>query len=172
MPSSDKKILIVGSYPITKPRHGGQKRVDAIVREYQKHFKEVRYVAVYSRWANPDAARTDIPVSHQTDGYIIETPRVEEIICGEAIFNEPKVKSQMAALLASFRPDVVQIEQVYPYLGLKPLLAELRMSPQIVFDAHNVESKMKPGIFKKAGLAQSEIKQLVDHIESLERDLA
>ncbi|HUD10924.1 MAG TPA: hypothetical protein VMS08_00815 [Candidatus Saccharimonadia bacterium] len=171
MTIANKRILIIGLYPIVKPRHGGQKRVQAVVREYQKHFASVKFVAVFSRWANPDHARTDIPVSHATDRIIMRSPRLEDIICGEAIYNEPKVKQQMAGILRSYRPDIIQIEQAYPYLGLKPLLEELGMNPLLVFDTHNVESKMKPGIYREAGLKQAEANQLARRIADLEQDL-
>jgi hypothetical protein len=171
MTRADKKILILGSYPITKPRHGGQKRVQAVVQEYQKHFKSVKFVAVFSRWANPDFARSDIPVSHQTDREIKEIARLEDVICGEAIFNEPKVKKQVTKLLQAYRPDVIQIEQVYSYLGLKPLLKELGMSPALVFDTHNVESLMKRSIYRDAGYKRADIDSFMVKIEEIEREL-
>jgi glycosyltransferase involved in cell wall biosynthesis len=172
MNKSSKRILIIGSYPITKPRHGGQKRVQAIVNEYQKHFANVKFIAVFSRWANPDHGHDDIPVSHQTDREIMRAARLEDIICGEAIYNEPKVKQQVSQILRSYRPDIIQVEQAYPYLGLKPLLKELGMSPQIIFDTHNVESKMKPSIYKEAGLKPQEARELTGRIVELEKDLA
>jgi glycosyltransferase involved in cell wall biosynthesis len=171
MNKSDKRILIIGSYPITKPRHGGQKRVQAVVKEYQKHFTNVKFIAVFSRWANPDHGSDDIPVSHQTDREIMRSARLEDIICGEAIYNESKVKQSVTQVLRTYRPDVIQLEQAYPYLGLKPLLKELGMSPQIIFDTHNVESEMKPSIYKEAGLKDKEATALIARITDLESDL-
>ena len=172
MPTSKKKILIIGSYPVVQALHGGQKRVQAVVTEYRKHFAEVKYVAVFSRWANPVAARSDIPVSHHTDWVIKESNKVEDIITGEAIFSEPGVKARFAQLLRSYQPDVIQLEQVYPYLGLKPLLEELDMKPQLIFDAHNVESEMKREIYEAAGLDKDITEQLVARLDGLEQDLA
>jgi glycosyltransferase involved in cell wall biosynthesis len=172
MAKSKKKILIIGSYPIVQPLHGGQKRAHAVVTEYRKHFGDVKYVAVFSRWANPVAARTDIPVSHHTDWVIKESNKVEDIITGEAIFKEAGVKARFAQLLRSFHPDIIQLEQVYSYLGLKPLLEELNLQPQLVFDAHNVESDMKRAMYESAGLDHDTTEQLVGRIADLERELA
>jgi glycosyltransferase involved in cell wall biosynthesis len=172
MPKPKQKILILGSYPIVAPRHGGQKRVQAIVTEYQKHFARVKYVAVYSRWANPAAAPGDIPVSHTTDLAIMQAGKFEDIITGEAIYSEPKVKARLASLLRSFRPDIIQLEQVYVYFGLKPLLEELDLHPQLVFDAHNVESDMKRSIYSGAGLEQAAADQLVQRLDAAEHELS
>jgi glycosyltransferase involved in cell wall biosynthesis len=172
MPKSKKKILIIGSYPIVLPQHGGQKRVHAIVTEYKKHFPNVKYVAVFSRWANPASARSDIPVSHRTDTIIMDSNKVEDIITGEAIFKEERVKQRLAKLLQSYRPDIIQLEQVYPYLGLKPLLEELGLDPILIFDTHNLESTMKREMYEAAGLAPSITKQLVERLTEVEKELS
>jgi glycosyltransferase involved in cell wall biosynthesis len=171
MPASKKKILILGSYPIARPLHGGQKRVSALVNEYKKRFAEVKFVAVFSRWANPIAARSDIPVSHHTDRLIMDSVKLEDIICGESIFTEAKVKKRLSKLLREFRPDIIQIEQVYVYIGLKPLLEELNLNPKLVFDTHNVESAMKRLIYKDAGVRPDEITALVERLAEFEHEL-
>jgi glycosyltransferase involved in cell wall biosynthesis len=78
----------------------------------------------------------------------------------------------MTALLKSFRPDVIQMEQAFPFLGLKPLLAELGLKPRLVLDAHNVESRMKTGIYEGSGISRTENLQLTERIAGLERELA
>ena len=168
---SPKKVLIVSTYPIAEPRHGGQKRVQAVITEYKKHFADVKSVAVFSRWANPRHGRHDIAVSHATDRLIREAGRLEDIMCGEAIMSEPRVKQHFTRLLRSFQPDVIQIEQIYAYLGLGPLLEELGLSPSLVFDAHNVEFEMKQTIYEAAGLPPADARDLVARLEQLERDL-
>ena len=42
----NKKILIVTSYPIVYPQHGGQKRAKAIYGLYAKIFRSVKIVGV------------------------------------------------------------------------------------------------------------------------------
>ncbi len=169
---SPKKILILSSYPVAEPRHGGQKRVQAVITEYKKHFAQVKAVAVYSRWANPKHGPDDIPVSHATDRLIQESGRVEDVLCGEAIYTEPKVKAHLTQILKSFRPDLIQVEHVYPYIGLAPLLKELGLDTPLVFDTHNVEHEMKRVIYETSALTPADAQELVARIEATERELA
>jgi glycosyltransferase involved in cell wall biosynthesis len=169
---SPKKILILSSFPVVQARHGGQKRVQAVISEYKQHFAQVKSVAVFSRWANPRHGPDDIPVSHATDRLIQESGRLEDILCGEAIFSEPQVKRHLANVLRQFRPDVIQVEQIYPYIGLAPLLDELGLKTQLVYDAHNIEYEMKQAIYQTSPVSSAEAKQLVGRLESLERELA
>lgn len=171
MSKSPKKILILSSYPIAQPRHGGQKRVQAVVTEYQKHFKQVRFVAIFSPWAHPYHHATDISISHAADAAVIENRELEEIITAEAIMTDSSVKRRLSHLLQQYQPDVIQLEQVYLYIGLKPLLAELGITAQLVYDSHNVEFQMKQRMYETAGLSSESNQALIQRLTALEKDL-
>jgi hypothetical protein len=169
----NKKLLIVAPYPIAKPIHGGQKRAKAIFEFYKTIFTEVRYIGVFHRGQYPDWGKDDILLG-QADliKKIDENPHASELVSGKAIDNDIHVRSFMAKFLMDKRPDLIHIEQPYPYLGLKPLLAELTMEPKLIFGSQNTEYTMKDSIFKGLKLDKRLRESLVLSIKQLEQDLS
>lgn len=165
------KVLIVATYPIKNAQHGGQRRVSAIVKEYKKVFQQVKFVSVFS----PDYYRHhgthDIAVKGKVREQVRNSPYTGDVICGQSIYTDAYVKNKMTKLLKSFMPDIIQIEQVFPYLGLKPLLEELNIHPKIILSSHNIEYSHKKSILENS--AYSEQSHSVTRIiEECERDLA
>jgi hypothetical protein len=165
------KILVIAVYPIKKAQHGGQRRVAAIVEEYKKVFDEVKYVSVYSPDYYSDHTHDDLAIRGSLREKILQSPYTGDIICGQAIFGDDIVRKSMTRILKSFRPDIVQIEQVFPYLGLKPLLEELGMNPKIVLSSHNIEYSHKKSILDKSAF-KDESESAAKIIEVCERDMA
>lgn len=163
----NKKILIVSNYPVIEARDGGQKRGAAIVEEYSKVFKEVKSVAVF-RGRYPKYQKDDIfvPSDGGWEGGLV--PFVGDIIASEAIYNDPKVKAKMTRILKQFKPDIIQIEQTFPYMGLKPLLVSLGMQPTIILSSHNIEYSHKQEILQSLGVKPSVYRPVVEKIKQAE----
>lgn len=166
-----KKILIIGVYPIKRPQHGGQKRLAAIVELYKQIFSEVKFVAIFPPDYYQVYDRSDIAVKGATRKKTTDSPYTGDIICGLAIHDDPKVRGRMEKLLTSFKPDVIQCEQVFPYFGLKPLLEELGMHPKIVQSSQNIEYTQKLEILSNAGYAD-EAKEASELIKKWETDMS
>lgn len=166
---SKKRILILGTYPIVQARHGGALRAKAVVAEYERQGRPVHYVAVFRRSSFPNRSLRDIAVGMETDRAIHRRPELEDVLCGRAIMDDAKVKAALTKELLSFKPDIIQLEQIYPYLGLKALLVELGLNPVLIFDAHNVESLMKAEVYERQSTGDA---GLIAEIEVAERDLA
>ncbi len=164
-----KNILIVAPYPIANPLHGGQKRADAIFKFYKTITAEVKFVGVFHRGQYPDWGKDDILLG-QPDliKKIDENPYASELISGKAIDNDIHVRSHFAKLLMEFQPDIIHIEQPYPYLGLEPLLLELGMSPKIVLGSQNIEYVMKQRIYEGLEIAPEIRDPLVAQTKQLE----
>jgi hypothetical protein len=165
-----KKILIIGVYPIKRPQHGGQKRLAAIVELYKKVFSEVKFVAIFPPDYYQVYDRSDIAVKGATRKKTTDSPYTGDIICGLAIHDDPKVRKRMEKLLLSFRPDIIQCEQVFPYFGLKPLLEELDLHPKIVQSSQNIEYIQKLEILSNAGYAEA--KEASNLIKKWETDMS
>lgn len=165
------RILIFGTYPIKNPQHGGQKRTSAIFGEYKKAFGAVRYCGIFYRGFYKDYAADDIPVGHHSAALIRQSPLTGDIVCGEATYNDPAVRKKVSRLLTSFRPDVIHIEQPFTYLGLKPLLKELGLTPKIIFGSQNIEAPMKQEMLEGI-IDGKEVKKIVKKIADLEADLS
>jgi hypothetical protein len=167
-----KRLLLLSTYPIKNPQHGGQKRTAAIVEAYQKQFSEVRHSAVYFKSFYSDYDADDIPLSTESEQLVMQSPLTGDIVSGYAIFNDPIVKAKMTALIQEFAPDIIHVEQPYPYLGLKPLLEELNVHPKIVFGSQNIEAPMKREILEGYGTPEAAIQTAELTIANLETELS
>lgn len=165
---NNKKILLLSTYPIKKPQHGGQKRTEAIYLAYRRNFKEVRHSAVFSRASYSDYDNDDIALSKKSEALVASSPLTGDIVCGEAIYKDAIVKSKMSQLLKEFNPDVIHVEQPFPFIGLEPLLEELNMFPKIVFGSQNIEAPMKKEILEGVNIPLEIIEKITAQIHELE----
>lgn len=167
-----KKVLLLSTYPIKNPQHGGQKRTHAIYEAYRQNFSAVRSSAVFFKNFYAHHGQYDIPLGPEGERRAMQSPLTGDIVCGEAIHNDPIVKKQMVALLADFKPDIIHVEQPFPFLGLQPLLQELNSSPKIVFGSQNIEAPMKKEILEGADASNEATVEAVKLIDKLERTLS
>jgi glycosyltransferase involved in cell wall biosynthesis len=167
-----KKLLLLSTYPIKSPQHGGQKRTRAIYEAYKDSFAEVRHSAVFFRGFYTDYDEDDIPLGSMGEQLVMQSPLTGDIVCGEAIHKDPAVKQKMTKLLLELKPDIIHIEQPFPYLGLRPLLEELNLKPKLVFGSQNIEAPMKREILESANVPTKEINDAVHIISELDRELS
>lgn len=165
----NKKVLVMGLYPITTPQHGGQKRAKAIFNLYRTLSKDIRYVgiyhrALYSNQGSHDILLGDIEVIKKID----ENPHSSEMIMGSSADKDIHVRSHLAKLLIEYQPHIIHIEQPYLYAGIRPLLKELDIKPIIIYGSQNIEFKMKQSIHEKLGIVQSVSKPMIKEIKKLE----
>jgi glycosyltransferase involved in cell wall biosynthesis len=142
-----------------------------VVNALRTAFSDVRYVSIYGRYGGALPGTSDIPVSSETNQQIVEHPYLSDVICGKAIDSDPQVKRRVAGLLATLNPDIIVLEQVYPFLGLRSLLDELGRSPTLVYDAHNVEHAMKAAMYDSLLTDASDASRLVATIRTAEEAL-
>lgn len=169
----NKKILMIGPYPIIKPHHGGQKRAKAIFEFYNNISLETKYVGVFYGVNYPEWDEGDLPLS---DASIISQINLEahtiELIVGSAINTNVHARSSMAKLLMDYEPDIIHIEQPFAYLGLEPLLAELGLTPCIIFGSQNIEYLLKDRICRESGVPVKARQSLVSRTKELECELS
>lgn len=168
-----KSILQVATYPIEEPIHGGQKRSAALYSYYTNIFHSAKFVGIIYEKNTTKFGSNDIVLQDERlIAEIEKKPYLEDILLGEAIYNDSSVKEKMRSLLLSYRPDIIQIEQGYPYAGLKKLLKELKLQPKLIFSTHNVEYKMKEEIYRNLSVPKTEQEKYVEQIKQLETGLA
>lgn len=167
-----QKILILGTYPIANPQHGGQKRLDAIVKEYDEAGFTVRYSAIYHKPFYADSGKYDISLPAKYQSIINSEPFTGDIICGKAIYEDESVKTKIKNLILEFKPDIIQIEQAFPYIGLRPLLNEIDFKALLIFSSHNIEYAMKEEMLISLGYDDSFIDDKVALIKENEIKLA
>lgn len=148
------KILSLGTYPIIECLHGGQIRTKHFIDRYKKILGDnnAKYIAIYNPHAYPIASKNDIAVGKATIQRITSTNYAEDIICGEAIWYDDRVKKQMVEIITKFKPEVIECVQGYSYFGVKKIVKELGVNVKILYNAHNIEHTMKKDIYESMGL--------------------
>lgn len=172
MKSTSKRIFLISTYPIKNPQHGGQKRTMAIYNAYQAISKSVIHCSVFYRGFYKDYEKYDIPLSRESETMVMQSPFTGDIICGDAIYKDQKVRNKIKAILLKFSPDIIHIEQPYSYLGIRPLLKQLNISPIIIYGSQNIESPMKREILEGINTNESEIKKIEKIIQKIENELS
>jgi Glycosyl transferases group 1 len=168
-----KKILLLGTYPITNPAHGGQLRSEAIFNLY-KQYAEVRYCAIYNPNGYVKAGVDDIAVGKYTLTEISKFPYAEDIFCGQAISRDNEVREKFFRLLDAFQPDIVQLEQCYIWLGLQELMQtkSFLKDVRIIYSSQNFEYAMKKEIYTTFGVPEDKKKLYLDIVLKMEKELA
>jgi len=167
----DKKILILSTYPIKTPQHGGQKRLNAILKAYERNYTQVRSSAVFFRGFYAEYTKDDITLGPESERLVHSSPLTGDIIAGEAVTRDLKVKAKLSRLLKDYSPDIIHIEQPFLYLGLKELLKELKIRPRLIFGSQNIEGPMKREILHNSGMAPSDINKYVSIINNVEAEI-
>ncbi len=170
--NTNKRILVVANYPIKKPLHGGQKRTAAIVEEYRKRFSYVKFVAVFVREHYPTYDTGDIYLTGKSASEVVHDHLTSDIRIGNAMLEDTKLRKQIEKTLLAYKPDIIHVEQCFPYIGLKTILADLGLTPKIVYGSQNIETVIKEDVMTIAGAPESKIREAIKTIEALETDLA
>ncbi|MDH6208378.1 hypothetical protein [Aurantimicrobium minutum] len=166
-------VLVLSTYPIHRPRHGGQLRSAALMVEYEKAFRKVVRTAVFnsSVYTAKEYGRTDIPSPADLTQEIVKTPELEAWILGESPISSVQVRERVTQLIQTIKPDFIVFEQPFLYLGMKQLLSDLQLEIPLIYSSHNIESVMMREIFESQQLHTRFEKEL-NQLETEEQDLA
>ena len=118
-----KRVLGLGTFPTAKPVHGGQRRVSAFRRFYQKLGIEYVHACIYDRDAYPptQVGPHDIPliIPEFDEGPI---PLIGDILAGRQGATHEASFRHFLKLMEQLRPDALQLE--HPFMW--PLAKRLR----------------------------------------------
>lgn len=147
-----KTILGLGTYPIVRPLHGGQRRVAAFRRYYESIGIKYHYASVVSPHAyhGETVGADDIPLL-PSDSPFGDLPFLEDYLAGIQAAENPGTYAHLKQLVSSLRPDAVQLEQPFMYPFVKRLSSELP-GIRIIYSSQNVEAPLKGDILRKGGV--------------------
>lgn len=165
-------LLVLSTYPIRKPRHGGQLRSAALMVEYKKAFSKVVRTAIFnsSVYSKNEYGRTDIPSPPEVTQEIVRTPELEAWILGNSASESDLVRRQLQKLIAIHKPDVILFEQPFLYMGMKQVISDLQLEIPIIYSSHNVESEMMKEIFTNQQI-ESRFQKELSELEECEKAL-
>ena len=166
------KVLGFATYPIARPRQGGQLRVSAIARTYREAGLEHRHIGVYNaaNYAGPFVAAWDVPFAPDHSpilgGWVLNDLRA-----GLFAAEDAATFARIRATFTEFAPDAFQLEQPWCWPVVKRLLAETgSIVPRIIYSAHNIEAPMKRDALRAYGLPGEE--EVHRSVLALETELA
>lgn len=168
-----RKLLVIGTYPIVIPRHGGQKRVSALVGCYKQIFREVRYVSFLSSLAygEHEASSEDIFSSPELANEIKSNPLFEDVMLGLAAKNDAYFKKIITRLLTSYKPDCIIFEQPFMYAGFKEIMSELNIRVPVIYSSQNVELQLKKQLYNSADTDRKLANEFLEIVEETEKEL-
>ncbi|KPU94372.1 hypothetical protein APR50_08155 [Variovorax paradoxus] len=173
---SAAKVLIIATFPIIEPRHGGQLRTRHIYEAYRKAGIEVDYVGFFPEGSYPRHATTDIVLPGTLGGRPLEECEhvVYDHLWGLHIATTRQARDALLRVLRSKPYDFIQIDHLYLWPLVRACLAELgpqEHRPRIVHSAHNIEHAMKRQILAQSGATEALVAQHGEDILALEREI-
>ena len=165
------RILALGTYPIIRPVHGGQRRVAAFKRFYEHHGATYTHVCIYNaeHYGRGDVGRDDWPliVPPAKAGLV---NLIGDVIAGRQFETDEPTLRHFADLIERTKPDALQLE--HPFMW--PLAKRLRQMVgglQLIYSSHNVEGPLKEEILASSSVVRELRRAICAEIEEIEAEL-
>ena len=165
-------VLLLTTYPLIDPRHGGQVRARALVDEYKAGGFSVAHLAVVDKDGFPRSALGPLDIEFPTDDprWFIEgraPPGTNDLRAGAFAAESEEAYRQIASSIPA-TIDVFHLEQPWLLPLVERLKRELRYAKSlIVYGSQNIETPLRESIFKQAGLSDgNEIVRRVKRVET------
>ena len=139
-------ILILCTYPIANPKHGGQLRVCHIADAYRSAGHEVQVVGVLgSSSYEQESGFLPYPLQEQLSRAIANTFLMEDYALGELFQKDEQCRQRLVSLIQT-PPDIIQIEHPWLFGFAMQYAATLKNRPQLIYSSHNIEWRLKRDI--------------------------
>ena len=168
-----RRVLGLGTYPIAKPVHGGQRRVAAFKTFYRSIGVDYEYACIYDpNHYGPDiVGRHDIPLVASSSE---ESPvsLIGDILSGRQAATDPVSFQHFLNVLDRLRPDALQLEHPFMWPLVKRLrdkIGEQRLP--LIYSSHNVEAPLKGEILSGSGVSSETRRRICDSIDQMEAEV-
>lgn len=139
-------ILILCTYPIANPKHGGQLRVHHIADAYKSAGHEVQVVGVLgSSNYEQEAGFLSYPQQEQLTSAIANTFLMEDYALGQLFERDEKCRRLLESLI-HITPDIIQIEHPWLFGFAMQYAKKFKNRPQLIYSSHNIEWRLKRDI--------------------------
>jgi glycosyltransferase involved in cell wall biosynthesis len=136
-------ILVLCTYPIKNPRHGGQLRVRNIVDAYLAAGHKVEIIGVLGAEHYPqESGYLPFPGKQELERFVENSFLMEDYAIG-SLFASDDFHYQRMVSKITVSPDVIQVE--HPWLfSVAQRFADLsKLKPYLIYSSHNVEWQLK-----------------------------
>jgi len=163
------KILMLGTYNIKNPFHGGQIRVTEIIKKYIDHNINAKYIAIFNKDSiNPlESSQTDIGIHLLAHKSNMSLGLIGDLVTGQQAASDDNLFNKLTQLVLDEDPDFIQLEQpwLFPYYQkFSTKYPKIRL----IYSSQNIEYKLKENILKEHYTNYSSI---IKEIKDLEHDV-
>ncbi len=167
------RILALGTYPIGRPIHGGQRRVAAFKQFYERCGAEYFYASIYdpAHYSDADLGVDDYPlIVPPTETGIVNL--IGDLMAGRQFELDAETLRHFAGVLDRIKPDALQLEQPYMW----PLAKRLRQISdgrklRLIYSSQNVEAPLKRDILASYAVRSELRRKICAEIEQMEAEL-
>jgi glycosyltransferase involved in cell wall biosynthesis len=160
-------IIVLCTYPIKNPKHGGQLRVHSIVNRYRTAGHHVEVVGVLgSATYEDEPGFLEFPGMSRLATVIPNPFLMEDYAIGRLFVDDYRAYESLAASIRA-KPDLVHVEQPWLFAFAHKYTKEYAPAAKIVYGSQNVEWRLKQDIvasYLSADIAQQDA-DLVKDIE-------
>ena len=168
------RILGLGTYPIRKPVHGGQRRVTAFKEFYDRQDVAYTYICLYNgaHYGVADVGPHDRPFDpSKTEPWLANL--IGDVLSGQQAATDPSTFQHFYEMLDRLEPSALQLEQPFMW----PLAKRLRQLSgdrklRLIYSSHNVEAPLKQAILLACGVGQELRTRICFQIEEIEIEIA
>lgn len=169
------KVLLLSTYPLIKPRHGGQIRLANIKKNYENWGFDVINFALYEPENYPkcDVDSNDLPFDFNSpyrkfDGKLV--PLITDLQCGEYV-SKDKIFFEKLIKTIPKDIDVIHVEQPWLWPLTGRLISEFFVrKPILVYGSQNIEWILKKDILESYSISEAE--PIIQKIKELEINAA
>lgn len=150
------KVLLLATYSIVEPRHGGQLRTRHIFDEYQKAGIDVDFCGIFPQGVYPEHAASDLQFPGDLGEQVLETyeEAVYDHLWGLNLANMSEARSQLTRRLQDSDYDFIQVDLLYVWPLVRRCLDELGPGirrPKLIYSSQNIEHEMKRQVLMLRG---------------------
>jgi len=166
------KVLILSTYPVKKPFHGGQFRLANLIEVYKKVKFEIIQISIYDPnvYHVNETDKNDIPfptVSSYRDLKKISTQFVIDYLSGIYASQNKSILNKIFNLVGQ-NIDLIHIEQPW-LIDLALIIKKKFNNCKIIFGSQNIECELKGEIFQQYNLEKyNDCKKKYEEIKKLE----
>ena len=167
-----RRVLGLGTYPVVKPIHGGQRRVDAIARFYRSIGIEHIHACIYdsAAYRPPLVGPHDIPLV-ATTGEFGPIGLTGDLLSGLQGETDAATRAHFANVVERIAPDALQLEHPFMWPLAKRLRDRAGVRLPVIYSSHNVEAPLKQSILASAGMSKDLSRRVYETIDHMEADL-
>jgi glycosyltransferase involved in cell wall biosynthesis len=139
-----RRVLMLGTYPIEPPRHGGQRRGHAIAARYRSCGWEVKHIGVFraGAYAVEGVKSEHLEFSKEFVRDMAREQLRPDLHVSEFFTRYPQQLDKLITKLEAFDPHVIQFEQPWVFPALADYLQASGHRYRLIYSSQNIEHKL------------------------------